>query len=170
MKYVTLCCYIGEFPRSVKTLFFWRVVLKKLMNSPILNIFQKFQKEVLDEYHGHLSTFCDFSISAVFGSKIFEKWKRGPHFHFSKIFDPKTTEIEKSQNEVICPWYSSNTSFWIFWKILRFREVINFLRTTRQKKSVFTLRGIPLNNNTVQQRLDKTFVSVWGFPSNWHTV
>ena len=63
MKYVTLCCYIGEFPRSVKTLFFRRVVLKKLMNSPILNIFQKFQKEVLEKIWRHLSYLVESQIS-----------------------------------------------------------------------------------------------------------
>ena len=118
MKYVTLCCYIGEFPWCVKTLFFSNVVLKKLITSLNLNIFQKLQKEVLDEYYGHLTTFC-----AIFRFRPFSCRKIWKSENMRHVFTFHR-----------CLWYSSNTSFWNFWKILRFGDFINFLRTTRQKK------------------------------------
>ena len=131
---------MGESPKTFGIFFRWISVMKNTPPPTFLKIFQKFQKEVLDEYHGHLTTFCDFPISAVFGSKIFEKWKHAAWFHFSKIFDPKTAEIAKSQKEVICPRVSSNTSFW---NILRNVGGVVFCMTESQRKNFRTFSGIP---------------------------
>ena len=68
----TLFRYRG-IPKNVAKLFFASADFQKLINSLFLNIFQKFQKEVLEEIRGHLTTVGDFSIFAIFGSKNLKK-------------------------------------------------------------------------------------------------
>ena len=68
----TLFRYRG-IPKNVAKLFFVSADFQKLIISLFLNIFQKFQKEALEEIRGHLTYIGNFSIFAVFGSKNFEK-------------------------------------------------------------------------------------------------
>ena len=63
----------GGFPKNVAKLFFASADFQKLIISSFLNIFQKFQKEALEEIRGHITCIGDFSIFAIFGSKNFEK-------------------------------------------------------------------------------------------------
>ena len=68
----TLFRYRG-IPKNAAKLFFASADFPKLITFSFLNIFQKFQKEALEEIRGHLTYIGDFSIFAVFGSKNFEK-------------------------------------------------------------------------------------------------
>ena len=62
----TLFRYRG-IPKNVAKLFFASADFPKLINSSFLNIFQKFQKEALEEIRGHITCVGDFSIFAIFG-------------------------------------------------------------------------------------------------------
>ena len=68
----TLFRYRG-IPKNVAKLFFASADFQKLIISSFLNIFQKFQKEALEEIRGHITCFSDFSILAIFGSKNLKK-------------------------------------------------------------------------------------------------
>ena len=130
----TLFRYRG-IPKNAAKLFFASVDFQKSSFFSFLNIFQKFQKEALDKTRGHLTIIGDFSIFAIFGSKSFEKWNHAACFHFLKFFDPKIEKIKVSLIIVRCPRIFSNTSFWIFWKILRNEKVIRFGNLALAQKS-----------------------------------
>ena len=68
----TLFRYRG-IPENAAKLFFASADFPKLINSSFLNIFQKFQKEALEEIRGHITCVGDFSIFAIFGSKNLKK-------------------------------------------------------------------------------------------------
>ena len=101
----TLFRYRG-IPKNAAKLFFTSADFPKLITFSFLNIFQKFQKEALEEIRGNITCFSDFSILAIFESKNLKK-----------------------------EWcFSSNAPFWIFWKMLRNKKVKFWKIGTCEKK------------------------------------
>ena len=137
-------------PENIAKLFFASANFQKLITFSFLNIFQKFQKEALEEIRGHITCIGDFSIFAIFGSKNLKKWNHAAWFHFLGRKPPKMAKIEKSPTQVICPRISSNASFWNFWKMLRNEEVISFWKSALAKKSFATFLGNPPYRNNVR--------------------
>ena len=145
----TLFRYRG-IPKNVAKLFFAIADFPELITFSFLNIFQKFQKEALEEIRGHITCLGDFSIFSIFGLKNLKKWNHAAWFHFLNRKPPKMAKIEKSPMIVRCPRVLSNASFWNFWKMLRNEKNEDFWKSTLAKKSFAAFLGIPLYRNNVR--------------------
>ena len=90
----TLFRYRG-IPKNAAKLFFASDNFQKLITFSFLNIFQKIQKEVLEEIRGHLTYIGDFSILLFSGQKNLKSEIMLHDFTFQNFL---TRKRQKSKN------------------------------------------------------------------------